>query len=91
MTTDVISRVRDLVLRGTMTRTGLARAGGLHAHTLRDCTEANWNPTTETLVKLERCLSANDDRPMVVPIEEIINEARNGRMFILVDDEDREN
>lgn len=26
-----------------------------------------------------------------VPIEEIIDEARNGRMFILVDDEDREN
>ena len=25
------------------------------------------------------------------PIEEIIDEARNGRMFILVDDEDREN
>ncbi len=25
------------------------------------------------------------------PIEEIIEEARNGRMFILVDDEDREN
>src|SRR6218665_3685113 len=28
---------------------------------------------------------------MLVPIEEIIDEARNGRMFILVDDEDREN
>src|SRR3954465_15755559 len=28
---------------------------------------------------------------VISPIEEIINEARNGRMFILVDDEDREN
>src|SRR5690625_1759242 len=28
---------------------------------------------------------------LVSPIEEIIEEARNGRMFILVDDEDREN
>jgi 3,4-dihydroxy 2-butanone 4-phosphate synthase/GTP cyclohydrolase II len=28
---------------------------------------------------------------VIVPIEEIIEEARNGRMFILVDDEDREN
>ncbi|MEO7247065.1 MAG: 3,4-dihydroxy-2-butanone-4-phosphate synthase [Novosphingobium sp.] len=28
---------------------------------------------------------------MLVPIEEIIDEARNGRMFVLVDDEDREN
>ncbi|MGM0562499.1 MAG: 3,4-dihydroxy-2-butanone-4-phosphate synthase [Pseudomonadota bacterium] len=30
-------------------------------------------------------------RELVSPIEEIIEEARNGRMFILVDDEDREN
>ncbi|NIA67040.1 3,4-dihydroxy-2-butanone-4-phosphate synthase [Pelagibius litoralis] len=28
---------------------------------------------------------------MISPIEEIIEEARNGRMFVLVDDEDREN
>src|ERR1700675_4175191 len=28
---------------------------------------------------------------VISPIEEIIDEARNGRMFILVDDEDREN
>ena len=28
---------------------------------------------------------------MVSPIEEVIEEARNGRMFILVDDEGREN
>ncbi len=30
-------------------------------------------------------------REIVSPIEDIIEEARNGRMFILVDDEDREN
>ncbi len=30
-------------------------------------------------------------REMVSPIEEVIEEARNGRMFILVDDEEREN
>ena len=30
-------------------------------------------------------------REMVSPIDEIIEEARNGRMFILVDDEEREN
>ena len=35
-------------------------------------------------------MSAEDHRA-VSPIEEIIEEARNGRMFILVDDEDREN
>ncbi len=74
-----------------MTRAGLARAAGLHANTLRECTEDSWNPTAETLGKLERFLNTNDDTPVLVPIEQIIDEARNGRMFVLVDDEDREN
>jgi 3,4-dihydroxy 2-butanone 4-phosphate synthase/GTP cyclohydrolase II len=87
----MITRVTQLVESGAMTRAGLARAAGLHANTLRDCGEPQWNPTAETLGKLERFLLTNDDRPVLVPIEEIIDEARNGRMFILVDDEDREN
>jgi 3,4-dihydroxy 2-butanone 4-phosphate synthase/GTP cyclohydrolase II len=91
MATSIIERVRDLVGSGSMTRAGLARAAGLHANTLRDCTEDSWNPTAETLGKLERFLSGNDDTPVLVPIEQIIEEARNGRMFVLVDDEDREN
>ncbi|MDE2403462.1 MAG: 3,4-dihydroxy-2-butanone-4-phosphate synthase [Sphingomonadales bacterium] len=91
MSQTLIQRVRVLVSEGTMTRAGLARAAGLHANTLRDCTEPDWNPTSETLSKLERFLMANDERPVLVSIEEIIDEARNGRMFILVDDEDREN
>jgi 3,4-dihydroxy 2-butanone 4-phosphate synthase/GTP cyclohydrolase II len=74
-----------------MSRAGLARAAGLHANTLRDCTEDDWNPTAETLRKLEAFLWDSDESPVLVPIEEIIEEARNGRMFILVDDEDREN
>jgi len=91
MGTFTITRVRNLVSNGEMTRAGLARASGLHANTLRDCTESSWNPTAETLAKLENFLAANDDRPALVSIEEIIDEARNGRMYILVDDEDREN
>jgi len=87
----MIERVRTLVASGQMTRSGLARAAGLHANTLRDCTEEGWNPTAETLGKLERFLMSNDDRPVLATIEEIIDEARNGRMFVLVDDEDREN
>jgi len=87
----MIERVRAIVGEGRMTRAGLARAAGLHANTLRDCTDEGWNPTAETLGKLERFLSQNDDTPVLVPIEEIIDEARNGRMFVLVDDEDREN
>ena len=91
MDTTIIEQVRSIVLDGKLTKSGLARAAGLHANSLRDCTEDDWNPTAETLGKLQRFLEANDDKPVLVPIEEIIEEARNGRMYILVDDEDREN
>ncbi|NNC59026.1 MAG: 3,4-dihydroxy-2-butanone-4-phosphate synthase [Erythrobacter sp.] len=91
MSTSTITRVRELIEVGHMTRAGLARAAGLHSNTLRECTDAGWNPTAETLSKLEAFLVENDDRPVLVGAEEIINEARNGRMYILVDDEDREN
>ena len=87
----LIERVRRLVIEGGMSRAGLARAAGLHSNTLRDCTEDGWNPTAETMRKLERFLADNDEVPVLVGIEEIIDEARNGRMYILVDDEDREN
>ncbi len=88
---DTITKVRKLVGEGTMSRSALARAAGLHANTLRDCTEDGWNPTADTLAKIERFLTDSDDAPVIVGIEEIIDEARNGRMYILVDDEDREN
>ncbi|MEQ1542115.1 MAG: 3,4-dihydroxy-2-butanone-4-phosphate synthase [Novosphingobium sp.] len=91
MSSNLIERVRRLVTDGGMSRAGLARAAGLHANTLRDCTEEGWNPTAETLRKLEVFLWDSDEAPVLVGIEEIIEEARNGRMFILVDDEDREN
>ena len=91
MAASIITRVRDIVEGGKLSRAGLARAAGLHANTLRDCTQDSWNPTTDTLTKLDVFLSDHDSTPVLVPIEEIIDEARNGRMFILVDDEDREN
>lgn len=92
MNTSTITRVREIVTSGAMTRAGLARAAGLHANTLRDCTDDAWNPTAETLAKLDAFLAVHsDERPVLASIEEIIDEARNGRMYILVDDEDREN
>jgi 3,4-dihydroxy 2-butanone 4-phosphate synthase/GTP cyclohydrolase II len=91
MGTETIDRVRELVSQGRVSRAGLARAAGLHANTLRDCTEPGWNPTADTLAKIERFLGENEASRVLVSIEEIIDEARNGRMFILVDDEDREN
>jgi 3,4-dihydroxy 2-butanone 4-phosphate synthase/GTP cyclohydrolase II len=91
MSTMLIDRVRDLVSSGGISRSGLARAAGLHANSLRTLDEPEWNPTADTLRKLEAYLELREKRPALVPIEEIIEEARNGRMFILVDDEDREN
>ena len=45
-----VQKVRELVTSGAITRAGLARAAGLHANTLRDCSEESWNPTAETVM-----------------------------------------
>src|SRR3546814_14185669 len=91
MSSALIDTVRSLVTEGGMSRSGLARAAGLHANSLRRLGEADWNPTAETLGKLEGYLARREGGTALASPEEIINEARNGRMFILVDDEDREN
>ena len=91
MSTLLIEKIRALVADGHESRSGLARAAGLHANSLRALDEADWNPTSETLRKLESYLRERETGPTLSSIETIIDEARNGRMFILVDDEDREN
>jgi len=91
MSSDLIEKIRGLVREGTLSRSGLARAAGLHANSLRKLEDADWNPTADTLGKLEAYLYAREHGTALASPEEIINEARNGRMFILVDDEDREN
>jgi 3,4-dihydroxy 2-butanone 4-phosphate synthase / GTP cyclohydrolase II len=91
MSTSVIDRLRVLVEEGAITKSGLARAAGLHANSLRDMDSPEWNPTSDTLRKLEDWLAYGSDGSPMASAEEIIDEARNGRMFILVDDEDREN
>jgi 3,4-dihydroxy 2-butanone 4-phosphate synthase/GTP cyclohydrolase II len=90
MSTLLIDRLSDLVAAGEMSRAGLARAAGLHPNSLRKLGEPDWNPTADTLLKLEKFL-AGGSRDVMASAEQIIDEARNGRMFILVDDEDREN
>ncbi|GLT01531.1 3,4-dihydroxy-2-butanone 4-phosphate synthase [Sphingobium jiangsuense] len=91
MSTQLIQQIEDLVHSGAMSRSGLARAAGLHANSLRKLGESDWNPTAETLSKLESYIDRRESGTALASPEEIINEARNGRMFILVDDEDREN
>ena len=90
MTTPILDRIRNLMAETGLSRSGLARAAGLHPNSLRSMESGDWNPTAETLGKLESYLKGTAASPLV-PIEEIIAEARNGRMYILVDDEDREN
>jgi 3,4-dihydroxy 2-butanone 4-phosphate synthase/GTP cyclohydrolase II len=91
MSIQLIDTVRTLVSGGNLSRSGLARAAGLHANSLRKLGEPDWNPTAETLAKLEAYLLRREGGTALASPEEIIDEARNGRMFILVDDEDREN
>src|ERR1700712_244075 len=90
MSTLLIDRLCEIVSAGEMSRAGLARAAGLHPNSLRKLGDADWNPTADTLGKLEKFLASGTRGAMASP-EQIIDEARNGRMFILVDDEDREN
>lgn len=86
----LINRLTSLVEEGHATRSGLARAAGLHPNSLRRLGEEDWNPTADTLTKLERHLDG-DGAQVMASAAEIIAEAANGRMVVLVDDEDREN
>jgi 3,4-dihydroxy 2-butanone 4-phosphate synthase/GTP cyclohydrolase II len=90
MTSLSLHRIRDIVAETGLSRSALAKAAGLHPNSLRALDRPDWNPTAETLGKLEAFFATRGASPLV-PIEDIIAEARNGRMYILVDDEDREN
>lgn len=90
MSTTLIERLEAIVATGEVSRAGLARAAGLHPNSLRKLGQSDWNPTADTLGRLEKLIQRGTTEILVGP-EVIINEARNGRMFILVDDEDREN
>src|SRR5437763_4625641 len=89
MSTSLIEQREAIVATGEVSRAGLARAAGLHPNSLRKLGSSDWNPTADPLSRLEKLIQRGTD--VLVGTEAIINEARNGRMFILVDDEGREN
>src|SRR5437868_12031843 len=89
MSTTLIERLESIIATGQVSRAGLARAAGLHPNSLRKLGHTDWNPTADTLTRLEKLIQRGTD--VLVGTEAIIDEARNGRMFILVDDESREN
>jgi 3,4-dihydroxy 2-butanone 4-phosphate synthase/GTP cyclohydrolase II len=90
MSTTLIERLEAIVATGEVSRAGLARAAGLHPNSLRKLGASDWNPTADTLSRLEKLIHSGTAE-VLVGAEAIIDEARNGRMFILVDDDDREN
>ncbi|HEX6410026.1 MAG TPA: 3,4-dihydroxy-2-butanone-4-phosphate synthase, partial [Sphingomicrobium sp.] len=90
MSTTLIDRLNAIIETGEVSRAALARAAGLHPNSLRKLGSSEWNPTADTLVRLEKLLQRGNTQ-VLVGTEAIIDEARNGRMFILVDDDDREN
>jgi 3,4-dihydroxy 2-butanone 4-phosphate synthase/GTP cyclohydrolase II len=90
MSTNLIERLTAIIDTGEVSRSGLARAAGLHPNSLRKLGQPDWNPTADTLGRLEKLIQRGNSQ-VLVGAEAIIDEARNGRMFILVDDDDREN
>jgi 3,4-dihydroxy 2-butanone 4-phosphate synthase/GTP cyclohydrolase II len=90
MSTTLIERLTAIIDTGEISRAALARAAGLHPNSLRKLGAADWNPTADTLKRLEKLIQRGTT-DVLVGAEAIIDEARNGRMFILVDDDDREN
>ena len=90
MSTTLIERLEAIIATGEVSRAGLARAAGLHPNSLRKLGADDWNPTADTLVRLEKLIQRGTTE-VLVGTEAIIDEARNGRMFILVDDESRVN
>src|SRR3954454_24404252 len=90
MSTTLIERLEAVIATSEISRAGLARAAGLHPNSLRKLGSSDWNPTADTLSRLEKLIQRGTAE-VLVGTEAIINEARNGRMSILVDDESREN
>ncbi|MBO9378847.1 3,4-dihydroxy-2-butanone-4-phosphate synthase [Sphingomonas histidinilytica] len=87
----IAGQVGELVRRKGLSLAGLARAVGVSSDSLNGFDAADWHPRAETVAKLESYLEQRRAGTALASAEEIISEARNGRMFILVDDEDREN
>lgn len=90
MSTTLMDQLTAIIDTGEVSRAGLARAAGLHPNSLRKLGSADWNPTADTLRRLEQLIKRGT-ADVLVGAEAIIDEVRNGRMVVLVDDDDREN
>ncbi len=53
MITNMIERLRAALKQPGFTKRGLAEDAGIHPNTLLGCENDGWNPTLETLKKIE--------------------------------------
>jgi 3,4-dihydroxy 2-butanone 4-phosphate synthase / GTP cyclohydrolase II len=74
-----------------VSRIDQARDLGLTMHNVSNAETSNSSLRRASSGGRESSLIVGETRSPLASVEEIIHEARNGRMFILVDDEDREN
>jgi 3,4-dihydroxy 2-butanone 4-phosphate synthase/GTP cyclohydrolase II len=56
MSVSLIERLNAIIATGEVSRAGLARAAGLHPNSLRKLGSDEWNPTAETLGRLEKLI-----------------------------------
>jgi len=80
MSTDLIERIRNAVSERGISRSGLARAAGLHPNSLRSLDEEDWNPTAETLKKLGDF--ASKIQPIFISIDPERDQPRQLREYV---------
>lgn len=52
--TEIIARIRAFRGENNLSRSGLATKAGLHKNALRNLDDPDWNPSLDTVQKLER-------------------------------------
>lgn len=58
MVNEQLDRVRRAIAQPGVTKVGLAQAAGLHRNSLGGVERADWNPTSETLIRLQPHIEA---------------------------------
>ena len=88
MSTTLIEQLNAIIATGEVSRAGLARAAGLHPNSLAQARRVRLESDRRHAGPARKADPARHRPKCWSATEAIIDEARNGRMFILVDDED---
>ena len=65
MAQQLLDRIRDHMESAGLSKSGVARAAGLHPNSLRSMDSESWNPTADTLSRLESWLNRDGESPLV--------------------------